>query len=116
MNCKSHADVSETSNVDVIIPRTGAENEVFGMTLGPLTPQSRRRYRVHPDAEGVLVTEVDATSDAAGKVRPGDVIEEVEFTRVESIAEIRAITDAADGPVRFQLNRGGQYVLQSIRS
>lgn len=110
------ADVPETSNVDVIIPRTGAENEVFGMTLGPLTPQNRRRYRVHPDAEGVLVTEVDATSDAAGKVRPGDVIEEVEFTRVESIAQIRAITDAADGPVRFQLNRGGQYVLQSIRS
>lgn len=104
------------SNIDVIIPRTGAENEVFGMTLGPLTPQNRRRYRVHPDAEGVLVTEVDPTSDAAGKVRPGDVIEQVEFVTVETIADIRAITDEADGPLRFQLNRSGQYVMQSIRS
>lgn len=104
------------SNIDVIIPQTGAENEVFGMTLGPLTPQNRRRYRVHPDAEGVLVTEVDPTSDAAGKVRPGDVIEQVEFVTVETIADIRAITDGAEGPLRFQLNRSGQYVMQSIRS
>lgn len=109
-------DEAAASNIDVIIPRTGAENEVFGMTLGPLTPQNRRRYRVHPDAEGVLVTEVDPTSDAAGKVRPGDVIEQVEFVTVETIADIRAITDEADGPLRFQLNRSGQYVMQSIRS
>lgn len=110
------AEEAAASNIDVIIPRTGAENEVFGMTLGPLTPQNRRRYRVHPDAEGVLVTEVDPTSDAAGKVRPGDVIEQVEFVTVETIADIRAITDEADGPLRFQLNRSGQYVMQSIRS
>jgi len=110
------AEEAAASNIDVIIPRTGAENEVFGMTLGPLTPQDRRRYRVHPDAEGVLVTEVDPTSDAAGKVRPGDVIEQVEFVTVETIADIRAITDEADGPLRFQLNRSGQYVMQSIRS
>lgn len=99
----------------VIDPRIGAANEIYGMTLSTLDPQSRRRYRVHPDAQGVLVTEVDPLSDAAGKVRPGDVIEEVEFTRVGTIAEIRAITDEASGPLRFQLNRGGQYVLQSIR-
>ena len=86
------------------------------MTFGTLDTASRRRFRVHPDADGVLVTEVDPTSDAAGKVRPGDVIEEVEFTRVANVADIRAIVEAqGDGPVRFQINRGGQYVLQSIR-
>lgn len=99
----------------VIDPRIGATNEVFGMTLAELTPQLRRRHRVHPDAEGVVITEIDPRSDAAGKVRIGDVIEEVEFTRVATIAEIRSITDGAAGPMRFQLNRGGQYVLQSIR-
>jgi len=105
----------EGAVIGIIDPRDEAGNSIYGMTLDTLTPQTRRRYRVHPDAEGVLVTEVDPTSDAAGKVRPGDVIEEVEFSRVETIADIRAITDGADGPVRFQLNRGGQYVLQSIR-
>lgn len=99
----------------IVDPDMQGGNEIYGMTLAVLDAQSRRRYRVHPDAEGVLVTEVDPLSDAAGKVRPGDVIEEVEFTRVSSIAEIREIVGDADGLVRFQLNRGGQFVLQSIR-
>ncbi|OLF73977.1 serine protease [Maricaulis sp. W15] len=108
----------ETANAAVVepVPGNGNGNEVMGMTFGTLDTASRRRFRVHPDAEGVLVTEVDAGSDAAGKVRPGDVIEEVEFTRVDSVAAIREIIARhGGGPVRFQINRGGQYVLQSIR-
>lgn len=109
-------DAATTANAEVVAPTTGSGNEIMGMTFGALDTASRRRFRVHPDAEGVLVTEVDATSDAAGKVRPGDVIEEVEFTRVDSVAAIREIVEAqGGGPVRFQINRGGQYVLQSIR-
>ena len=101
---------------DVIDPVQEGANQVFGMTLAVLDTASRRRFRVHPDAEGVLVIEVDEQSDASGKVRAGDVIEEVEFSRVRSIEEIRAIVDASSGgPLRFQLNRGGQYVLQPIR-
>ena len=104
------------TNSPVIAPDQGQGNSVRGMTLAALDAASRRRFRVHPDATGVLVTEVAASSDAAGKVRPGDVIEEVEFTRVSSIEDIRRIVDGIPtGPVRFQLNRGGQYVLQSIR-
>ena len=100
----------------VIDPVPEAGNVVMGMTLAVLDTPSRRRYRVHPDAEGVLVTEVDPSSDAAGKVRPGDVIEEVEFVRVSSVEDIREILAGQDdGPIRVQLNRGGQYVLQSIR-
>lgn len=109
-------DENPASPPGLVSPLQPASNELYGMTLGELTPQTRRRYRVHPDAEGVLVTDVDGTSDAAGKVRVGDVIEEVEFTRVETIEEIREIVvNSSGGPLRFQLNRGGQYVLQSIR-
>ncbi len=105
-----------TANSPVLTPEQSQGNSVRGMTLAALDTASRRRFRVHPDATGVLVTEVAASSDAAGKVRPGDVIEEVEFTRVSSIEDIRRIVDGIPtGPVRFQLNRGGQYVLQSIR-
>jgi serine protease Do len=111
------SETSAASESDgVLDPTVPDSNVVLGMTLGALDAPSRRRYRVDPDAEGVLVTDVDANSDAAGKVRPGDVIEEVEFTRVETIADIREIiANHGGGPVRFQINRGGQYVLQSIR-
>jgi serine protease Do len=109
-------ETTTTATPAVIDPTPTQSNVLMGMTLAPLDASSRRRFRVHPDAEGVLVTEVDPSSDAAGKVRAGDVIEEVEFSRVATIEEIRQIVDGTSGgPVRFQLNRGGQYVLQSIR-
>ncbi|GJL97468.1 MAG: serine protease [Hyphobacterium sp.] len=93
------------------------ENEMFGLTLAELDPASRRRFRVHPDAEGVLIIAVDPLSDAAGKARAGDVIEELAYSRVETIADLIEVADGFDAgqAVLFQLNRGGQYVLQSIR-
>ncbi|MEE2566964.1 Do family serine endopeptidase [Hyphobacterium marinum] len=101
-------------------PRTATQTpvnggEVAGLTLAVLDDASRRRWRVHADAAGVLVTAVDPTSDAAGKVRAGDVIEEVAFTRVETIADVRRLVGEANGePVLFTLNRGGQFVLQTL--
>ncbi len=91
---------------------------LFGLTLAPLTDALRRQYRIHPDAVGLVVTEVDAASDAAGKVRVGDVVEEIAWTAVEGLDQARSLaeTAGADGaPVLFSLNRQGQYVLQTLR-
>lgn len=97
------------------VPAPSSGGEVAGLTLAILDDASRRRWRVHPDAAGILVTAVDPMSDAAGKVRAGDVIEEVAFTRVETIADVRRLVGEANGqPVLFTLNRGGQFVLQTL--
>ncbi len=56
------------------------EGDLFGMTLEPISDALRRRYRIPTDASGLVVTEVDPNSDAAGKVRPGDVVEEIAWT------------------------------------
>ncbi|WP_420433438.1 Do family serine endopeptidase [Hyphobacterium sp.] len=92
-------------------------DQIFGLTLAELNQASRRRYRVHPDAEGVLIVAVDPLSDAAGKARAGDVIEEIAYTRVETLADATALLEEYDdGDVAlFQLNRGGQFVFHSIR-
>ena len=92
---------------------------LFGLTLEPLNDALRRRYRVHPDADGLVVTAVDPESDAAGKVRVGDVVEEIAWTDVEDIDQARELAEAGgeDGsPVLFSLNRQGQYVLQTLRA
>ena len=94
------------------------EGDLFGMTLEPISDALRRRYRIPTDASGLVVTEVDPNSDAAGKVRPGDVVEEIAWTRVEGLAQARelAARSGADGaPVLFSLNRQGQYVLETLR-
>ncbi len=111
----------ESTRVEPRTPATDSGNEaaadqVFGLTLAELTPASRRRYRVHPDAEGVLIIAVDPLSDAAAKARPGDVIEEIAYTRMSSVAEVvEFLTGFENDVALFQLNRNGQYVFQSIR-
>jgi len=93
--------------------------DLFGMTLEPITDSLRRRYRINADASGLVVTAVDPDSDAAGKVRPGDVVEEIAWTPVESLDQARDLVARAgeDGaPVLFSLNRQGQYVLETLRS
>ncbi len=92
---------------------------LFGLTLAPLNDALRREFRVHPDADGLLVTAVDRDSDAAGKVRVGDVVEEIAWKRVETLARAREVASEASGDagaaVLFTLNRDGQYVLESLR-
>lgn len=93
--------------------------DLFGMTLEPITDALRRRYRINADASGLVVTAVDPDSDAAGKVRPGDVVEEIAWTPVESLDQARDLIAraGADGaPILFSLNRQGQYVLETLRS
>ncbi|KPP82602.1 MAG: Do/DeqQ family periplasmic serine protease [Oceanicaulis sp. HLUCCA04] len=92
---------------------------LFGLTLAPITDALRRTHRLHPDARGLVVTAVEPGSDAAGKVRVGDVVEEIAWTIVDSVDEARQIARSAAGetgrPVLFSLNRQGQFVLQSLR-
>lgn len=97
---------------------TGVE-QLFGLTLEPLTDALRRRHRVHPDAEGLVVTAIDPDSDAAGKVRVGDVVEEIAWTDVQTVDQARSLAEAAGGegePVLFSLNRQGNYVLHTLRA
>lgn len=92
---------------------------LFGLTLAPITDALRRAHRLHPDARGLVVTAVETGSDAAGKVRVGDVVEEIAWTVVSNVDEARQIARSAAGdagrPVLFSLNRQGQFILQSLR-
>ena len=96
----------------------GAVNTALGLTLAPLDAAARRRYGVADDAKGVIVTFVDAASDAASKVRVGDVIEEVAWESVATPQDASELADAAgEGgkPVLLLINRGGQLVFESVR-
>jgi len=122
-------DVARLEEEGELTPPVGAELEptaraeddgtLYGLTLEPLTEALRRRYRIAADAAGLVVTAVDPDSDAAGKVRTGDVVEEIAWTAVENLDQARDLIAQAgqDGaPVLFSLNRQGQYVLQTLRS
>jgi len=92
----------------------------LGMTLAPVSPDSRRRFRLDPKVQGVVVTEVDADSPAGQKnIRPGDVITEVAQQKVISPDEVSAKLDAEKKAghkvVLLQVSRGGELTFIGVR-
>jgi serine protease Do len=96
----------------------GSAETVLGVTVAPLDDATRRTYVVADDAKGVVVTFVQSGTDAAGKLRVGDVIEEIAW---ESVASPTAAAEAAQAaaeqgkPVLLTINRGGNIVIEAIR-
>ncbi|MCX6543691.1 MAG: Do family serine endopeptidase [Acidobacteria bacterium] len=94
---------------------TASDAEVgsgFGITLGPLGANAARQLQVPPGTQGVLVTDVDPTSNAARKgIRPGDVILRINRNPVTTVAEASKAMAAvrAGGAVQLLLfSQGSQ--------
>jgi serine protease Do len=92
----------------------------LGMTLAPITSDSRRRYRLDDRLQGVVVTEVDAESPAGQKnIRVGDVITEVGQEPVTSVddftSKINAERQAGKRVVLLQVSRAGELNFISVR-
>jgi serine protease Do len=95
-----------------------ARARVLGMALSELSDELRLEYGIGEGVDGVVVTAVEAGSDAAGKVRPGDVILEMGFETIESIDAARVVGDRAESagrPLIVRINRGGDVTVRAIR-
>jgi serine protease Do len=91
----------------------------LGLSVQTVTVPVRRKYRIHGEANGVRVDNIDSKSDASGKLRIGDIIEEVEFEPVADVAEFKAAVEKAQDngrPVMLLINRGGAPLFYSIFS
>jgi serine protease Do len=79
----------------VLAPEDGRPSEKveltdLGLTVARLTTTLRKRYDVAEEVDGLLVLDVDEDSDAGDKgIRRGDVIDEIQQTRVQSAEDAR---------------------------
>jgi serine protease Do len=87
--------------------KTDAERGGFGLTLEPLTRETASQLGVKATS-GVVVVEVAPSSRAADAgLRSGDVIEEVDGTKVASADSLRsALTRSSDKPALLLVHRG----------
>ena len=75
---------------------TAESEEILGLTLGTLTDQNRAEFELPEDAEGLLVTEVDETSEAFEKgLRMGDLITEAGQQKIRTLSDLDARIDDA---------------------
>ncbi|MGB0913637.1 MAG: PDZ domain-containing protein, partial [Phaeobacter italicus] len=88
------------------------EEDVLGMTITLLTPEMREELGVDEDMSGLVVLDIDETSEAFEKgLRAGDLITEVGQQKVTSISQmddqITAARDAGRKSLLLLVRRGG---------
>lgn len=101
------------------VAQAGGGNEsapggLQGLEVQNLTPDLAQQLQLPAGTKGVVVSEVDPSSPAAGELNRGDVIQEVNHKPVSNVEEYRqAIAAAGNQPVLLLVNRGGgtQYVV-----
>jgi serine protease Do len=97
-----------------VLPGNGskpAATEALGLTLQSITPQIAQALKLPPGTSGVIIADVDASSDAAQKgLQRGDVILSVNAQKVTSPAQVSAAVAAAKkagrGSVLLLVKRG----------
>ncbi len=98
-------------------PAQGNEgNPLQGVSVEPLTPQIARQLNLRPDTSGVVVTDISQASDAfADGLRRGDVIQEVNRQKVNSVSDFeRAVRASGTKPLVLLVNRRGQTIYIAI--
>jgi serine protease Do len=98
-------------------PEKPVTQKALGLDLATLSKDLRSRYKIKDSVKGVIITNVDGTSDAAEKrLSPGEVIVEVAQEAVSNAADVKKRVDQlkkdgkksvlllvanADGELRF---------------
>ncbi len=67
----------------------------LGLTVQPLTPGIARAVGADASTQGVVIGAVAPTSDAAGKLQRGDIIQSINSTPVRTAADVTAAVAAA---------------------
>ena len=93
-------------------------SERFGLTLQPLTSDSAQRYGLDADDQGLLVTRVDPSSNAAtAGIRPGDLIQEVNRQPVKTFAEFTsAIRQSGSRPALVLIKRRNNVIYVTLKA
>ena len=92
----------------------------LGVIVIEITDAAREKYTIPDSVRGLVVIEVDASSDAALKgLKPGDVIDEIQQSYVSTVVEadtaLKHAKDTAKNVVLVRITSGGNIRLVPIK-
>ncbi|WP_322964284.1 Do family serine endopeptidase [Sphingomonas fuzhouensis] len=82
---------------------TPAAGDALGLTVQVLTPAIARAINVDPSTQGVVIAAVNPSSDAASKLKRGDVITAINGTAIRTPADIQGVIATAKAAGRPQV-------------
>jgi len=75
--------------------KVAAPKNTLGLGLSAITDEMRKKYKIKPNAKGVVVTSVDNNSPVADRgIKPGDVILEFQHEMLATPADMQKRIDA----------------------
>ncbi len=99
----SSDDFSADDDDDQSGQQQAAPANAIGLTVQPLTATIARQIGVDSTVQGVVISQVDQSSDAGQKLRRGDVISAINGTPVRSAADLARGVQAAKSAGRPQV-------------
>nr|WP_226341248.1 DegQ family serine endoprotease [Gemmobacter serpentinus] len=118
---REEAEATETAATKPGAPAPSAKAELMGLTVEPVTKELAEKLGLAADAEGLVITKVDGTSEAFTKgLREGDLITEAGQQKVARIDDLKARVDEAREAGRksilLLIRRGGdpRFVALSV--
>jgi len=90
-------DLEQSQNDKPSGKKGGETGNVSGMgfSVAQVTANLRDKFGLPDGAKGLVVTDIKPTASAADKVRPGDIIVEVDHDDVKTVADLNAKVEAA---------------------
>lgn len=110
LKAERHADAGE------IAPAGGAVSDRLGATFAALTPETRQRLNLEPDASGAVVADLDADGPAAeAGLRVGDLIVRVGDQPVTSPKQLEtAVGEIKKDAALLQVERPGGRIFVGV--
>ncbi|MEM1150174.1 MAG: Do family serine endopeptidase [Pseudomonadota bacterium] len=94
------------------VPELAVTDNAIGVEFAPLDESTRRRYGVPSDINGVVINAVSPRGPSFGKLEKGDVIIEMGFDAVSTVAdaleEMEQASAEPETPLLLQVWRGGR--------
>lgn len=99
---------------EVEVPDSVLSDNPLGVQLGRIDDVARRKYGIASDIVGALIQHVPTNSPSQGKLRKGDVIVEMDFEPVPTVAAAVAKMESGKSPMLVRVHRGGRDAFYSI--
>lgn len=93
--------------------------EVLGLKISKITGPLSQQYKIKDDTTGAVIIGISGDSPAAGALRPGDVVTEINQTDIKTPEElVKAVEEAKKLKrkyITFLISRGGDMVYITTR-